>query len=685
MLKREIKRIAFLQEYENRPEKLMEVIPEVAEKGYRAVGIAAKIGQEEYIKKLANQAGRYELEVTAFTGYMKYEQAWLKEHPEHRMILSNEGDSEDQDKVVINWGCPFNPEFKKRYFDFLKFLGGIENMSEVWINDEASLGHSSGVIGCYCPLCRNAWRDEFGDDIPAPPFEDVEMKRRFIEWRFNRWNAVHSEMKKVLMEHHSVRAVFLTDPGTCFWKNPWISGVDLAGMLEGIDGFMTDPYYTFHLAWGDKGFLPREVYLGECCRFLRGMAGKEKIAEICTQGFSHPTFIRPLDERDGRFAGIVPLAVGINNVTSYTYLLQKASAMQSSYEESFKLDKYFSQTQPVKFVSIVDSLETQCFDFDGDEDNWHESCMFPFSELCRHYGLPYSYLPSRRLKADGLRDLPVVVLPNVSRLSSEQCVVLRDYVEGGGNLIACGEIGWSEFLYDVFGITSLRKCNNVAESEFECVGKQPAFSDLPWPDEVTGGYSGGTYYPAMGLNRPVKVGVRDDSDVVARFYGDEKLADSPAIIRKSVGKGNVVYVAGIPARLYRRREYGLDCLNFAPMVISRMIDEIAGSRLVLRVRDFPPEVPMKKVRPLDNRNMPTMEFLPCVGENIYLATVASYFKEPFSLTIEARIPNGKKLRDIRELTDDVKITKYKVVDDKVDVDINFGFDDSVKVVGIFFE
>ncbi len=694
MSKRKIKRIAFLQEYENRPERLIKIIPEVARKGYCAIGLAVRIGQEKYIEELAGEAERNNLEMMAFTGYMKYEQGWLKEHPGHRMILSNEGDSEDQDRVSINWGCPFNPEFKRRYLNFLRFLGSIDNMTEIWINDEASLGRNSRSIGCYCDVCRNDWRKEFGNEMPVPPFENNEIREEFIRWRFARWNAVHWEMKKALCEHHNVRAIFLTDPGTCWWVNPWISGVDFSSMLEGIDGLMTDPYYTFHLSWGDKGFVPREVYLSECCRFVKGIAGDEKVGEICTQGFSHPTFTRPLDERDGLWAGIVPLALGIDSVTSYTYLLQKVSPMQESYERTFGVDKFFSKAKPIDFVGIVDSLETQCFHFCRDEDNWHGECMLPVSELARHSGLAYRYLPSGKIVTDEIFKLPVLILPNVSCLSEKQCDALLKYVESGGTLIGFGEIGTRDevgkivrrnFLSDMFGITSIDVGEYVSECEFEANGRQSAFSNLAWPDEIVGRYGGGIYYPAMGLECPVKITVKNDVDIIAKFAGNEKLLGCPAIVSSSLGQGKTIYVGGISKRLYMRREYGLRILNFAPIVISRLINDLVEEKPVLRVKGFPPIVPMKKVRPLDPRNMPTMEFLPCVGENLYLATIASYFKKPFALKIEAIVPQGKKLKEIRELVENVDVDKYELSGDRVVIEAEFGFNDSLKVFGIFFE
>ena len=177
-VRRKIKRIAFLQEYRNRPDTLKELLPEVADKGYHAVAFAARPGQETFIAELSREAGRRDLEVMTFTGFMKYEEAWLNEHPEQRMVLCSENGTLDQDKVRVNWGCPFNPEFRKRYFTFLEFLGKIPEITEVWINDEAFMGFDEESFGCYCQTCRKDWESVFGGEIPpAPPSRTTVRKR----------------------------------------------------------------------------------------------------------------------------------------------------------------------------------------------------------------------------------------------------------------------------------------------------------------------------------------------------------------------------------------------------------------------------------------------------------------------------------------------------------------------------
>ena len=695
MPRRSIKRIAFLQEYRNRPETLKELLPEVAEKGYHAAAFSATIGKEQFIVELAEEAERVGLEVMAFTGFMKYQEAWLKDHPEQKLVLVTDLGAEDQDQLSVHWGCPFNPEFQKRYFDFLASLGRIPNLTEAWINDEAYLGFDEKRLGCYCPICREAWAGEFGGGIPRPPFKDQPEKAQFVHWRFRRWNEVHRKMRAALNIDHSVRAIFLSNPPCCIGLNPWISAVNLPGMLEVVDGVMTDPYYTFHDVSAYTRSMPREIYLSEYCRYLRGMAGEDKLSEVCAQGFSHPTFTRPFDEQDGWWAGVIPLALGINNVTAYTYALQKISPMQKTYEAAFQLDSYFARTQPVDFIAVVDSLETQCFHMDAAAGggSWKLSRMIPLADTMRHHALPYTYISSQHLEIRDLRRWPVLVLPGVSCLSGKTKEALREYVATGGILVACGETATRDkigrvvpdsFMEEVFGIASQLPCE--AAFQFSETGEHPAFADIPWPDEITAQYMDGTNIPVLGLSHAVAVEISDETQALARFNPDGGMAsDKPALTIHSFGKGTAIYCAGSTERVFVRPEFGKGVINHAGRVLAHLIREMALDKLPLRAKSFPPRVPMQELRPLDRRLMPTVEFMPCIGDNLYLATIASYFKEPMTFPIEAVLPEGKICREVRELVSNQPIDEIRRKGNGAEIDVNLGFQDCIKVFAFILE
>ena len=692
---RSIRRVAFLLDYRNRDSELKHVVPEVAAKGYHAVAFAARIGEEDPFVELADEAARFRLEVIGFTQYMKSQTTHLAYHPDQRMVRSSDKAALDQDQLPVSTGCPFNPAFLDRYLDFLARIARAPNMTDVLLNDESSLGADADRMGCYCHVCQKAWHEEFGGEIPRPPFKGREEKSRFVHWRWRRWNQVHGRMKEALNRHHPVRAVFQSSPNSCLLgRNPWVTAVDLASMVEAIDGVMTDPYYTFHLAASAGPFVPREIYLSEHCRFLRGLAGPGKSAEVCPPGFSHPTFTRPLDERDGWWTGVIPAALGMDAVAPYSYLLQRISPVMETYEQSFRLDEYFARTRPVSFAAVVNSLETQCFHIDGDtwargEAFWLHSRMMPVGALLRHHCLPYTYLPSRRLVAETLREWPVVALPTVTCLSAEARDHLRDYVRAGGILVTFGETATrdetggllsDEFTEELFGVKDLTPGRQSLR--FEPAREAATFAALAWPDEITAGYQDGASYPVLALRYTVLAEVDASAEILARFSGEpvpSAGAGFPAMTIKHVGRGAGVFVAGTPSHEAVREEFdGMLVLNFAGRVIGETIMELAGDRLPLRVSPRPPATAMQTVRPLDRRLVPATEFLPCVGEDLYLAAVVSYFREASRFQIEADL-NGRGCQRVRELVADEEVRNLTQEGDTAIVDVALTCDDAIRV------
>ena len=115
---RKILRFALLQNYAGHSEKLVDDMPEVARKGYHGVFLWAKIDEREKVRPLCERAASLGLKTALGTGYMKYQYKYLADHPEQRLVQA--GGSLDQDGLTTtNWGCPFNEDFKARYFDFV--------------------------------------------------------------------------------------------------------------------------------------------------------------------------------------------------------------------------------------------------------------------------------------------------------------------------------------------------------------------------------------------------------------------------------------------------------------------------------------------------------------------------------------------------------------------------------------
>lgn len=657
MKSRKITRVALLQNYEGMPEKLLGELDEVRAKGYPMV-ILAEMDGAATLRSLCEKASSLGLQVGVFTGYMKYDYKHLAEHPEQQMVFAKA--ALDQDKIGMSgWGCPFNPGFKRRYFNRLRHIAALPGVVQVDLNDEAYL-----ASGCYCEVCKQAYAAEIGGPMPCKPSpknEDWQDNRwrEYLAWRMKRWNAVHREMADVIHAvNPKVRASFQTSPAADLWMNPWHTAVDLAAMAEELDSISTDPYYTFHR----RIFDPPEVYLSEWARFLAGIMPEGKQAWMIPQGFSHPTFTRPLGEADGIWSAIVPPACGLNIIAPYTYTLQRCSPVLRSYENCFRLDPYFEKTAPLQYAAVVHGLKSEVFKHPLPMETPHSydgTRLFPVSESLRHGGVPYGYLPDAKLRhlkiLDGFR---VVVLPEIACLSEPERAGVGAFIRGGGNAVILGALGSANetgndsprsLMAELFDLEA--GPSPEGECQFRLTDRNPVADAVQRPSaESARRYMDGTWTPLFALSHCRTAQPPSDAQILGEFLDDDgKPTGKPAILQFERYGGRVVWFAGFPTRRARNPRYDTMAINLAHQLFARMTEWAAVSRPVLRVEDWPPTVPMRTLRPLDPRFMPTFEFFPLVGEDCFLGVVTSYFREPTTFPMVLDVPAGKRVKRVREL------------------------------------
>ena len=682
MASRTITRVALLQDYTGASELLLPVIDDVAAKGYDAVAFFIKLEELDVFRRLCEKAASLGLGVSVFTGYMKYQYEYLSRHPQQRMVSVSGG--VDQDGISNHsWGCPFNPDFKQRYFDFLRAIAAMPGVFRIAVNDEAYLGD-----GCYCAHCQRAWAEQVGGQMPRieSPREDDwddERWRAYLHWKMNRWDLVHGEMAEIVHQvNPATQVIFQASPAVDLWRNPWITGVNLAGMVEHLDGLSTDPYYTFHDV---PHFQPREVYLSEWSRFLAGIVPAGKVAEMVPQAFSHPTFTRPLGAQDGYWAALVPPACGIDTVTPYTYTLQRCSPMQKTYEDCFRLDGYFERTAPLQYAGLVHGAQTEIYrrpmpaqtpgSYDGTR-------VLPVADALRHRGLPYAYIPDSRLHdAEALRSFPVLILPEVNCLSTAQAQGIGHYAEAAGNLVILGQLGVCDEVgspHDASLLQQTADIEVIAETDeqrhFTLVPTHPLADALQTllDEDIPERLRTDCYAPTGALTHCVDAEVPADAEVIAEFVtADGTATGRPAIV--SLDRGSrVVWFAGFPART-TVTPVGINVRNHAHLLLPALAEWAAGDKPPLRVENWPPSVPMKDLRPLDHRYMPTCEFFPLAGDDLFVGLVTSYFGEPTAFPIVLDIPPGKQLQSIEEAISGAQVS-FEIRDGQATVEVALDFD-----------
>ena len=94
-VKRQIMRIALLQDYENQPEKLLDLLDEVAAKGYEGVDTWMSAMDIDAVEVFCSRAQALGLSVGVATGYMVGQYKHIAEHPEQPSGASGDSKSED--------------------------------------------------------------------------------------------------------------------------------------------------------------------------------------------------------------------------------------------------------------------------------------------------------------------------------------------------------------------------------------------------------------------------------------------------------------------------------------------------------------------------------------------------------------------------------------------------------------
>jgi hypothetical protein len=680
---KQINRIAFLQDYTGHPENLLPLLPEVKKKGYSHVAFSAMFHELNMVKCLSEEAHALGLKSCCFTAYMKYQQKYLSQNIDHRMVCSNE--DKDQDNLDIFWGCPFNLQFLRRYLDFLQVLATYHGVDEIWVNDEAALGTSESSFGCYCASCRNLYEQEFNLSMPEVVDWHDQQWKIFIAWRFKLWSNVHGKMKRAIKEiNPKIRVAFLTSPSVAFSSSKnWVTGIDLAAMTKQIDGIYTDPYYTFHHNLAIN-FIPRENYLSEWCRFLSSIMPEGKNAGIVPQGFSHATFSRPLSEADGYWSALIPVATGITNIAPYTYTLQKKSPVQKSYEKCLKLDKYFEQVDPLKYAALVYGFNSGTYSWNNKNSSYDLDVVLPCAESLRQHGIPYQYLHDSQLQTRDLSAYKILILPQISCLSLSQFELILEYWKKGGNLLILGQFATYDelgqrrkdnLLLSHFGINFTDELSQDGKFELLSLSASYFGKNFKQRSNAFAKYQDGVYQPVFSLNHACKITHDGRGDAIGIFSDKH-----PALIVQAEKKdcGRMAYFAGIPNRLYYNANYQLNVQNLSTRLFASATEWVAGSPSELNVDRWPPNVPMNKLRPCDPRLASTMEFFPLKGKNCFIGMVVSYFKEPCKFKMSIAIPRNAQLIKVTELITQKQV-KFSSTSQQATINVEIGFDTSVLV------
>lgn len=617
------------------------VIEAIAAEGYDDVGLML-IPDEGNMGNQINQGftlaqgrqihdwcRRHGLAVTVFTGYMKYEEPLLAREPWRAMVtIGGPGEGRDSDGLRSDWLCPFRPENLERYFSrMLEPVTQWPSLRELHLNDEAFLGFSTGDIGCYCDHCREEYRLQFGQDPPTRPDWSGPAWRRWIEYRFERWTAVHAGLRQrikalrpdvmVGIQHSPIAPLFA-------W-NPWKTAVDLGRDARAMDLLATDPYHFMHVYVAT--IRPHRRLLTEGVRGLSGACLSDRAMTIYPQGFMPPGQSVPMGRADGVLAGVVPFALGAAAVSPYTYEMMKIiPGFDDAWQRCRRLMPYFRKCRPEAFVTVIAPVQTEIHGHP--QSDWGSKYMVGLMDLMYRAGLPWRWFWDGRLEeAAGQLRGPVIV-PEAHCLTEGQLGVLRRLAQRGEGVLWVGSVADGNWQ----GGFDLQPDAREGEFELQAAGAGGLFNDLPGP-----------------------VVLQSQVDRPANLEGtiEGKIAEQAGLITLEGAAGRQAWLAGLPKfNCVSRDIHGAVGRQTGGVeLLRRLLLWLAQREPVARLDPFPFVNQYAKLRPWDLRGVHNAELFPMVAEDGILAIVLPYTPVGFETAILFRPPKGR-IKRVTELWSD---------------------------------
>jgi hypothetical protein len=319
---------------------------------------------------------------------------------------------------------PYNFEFMTQVHQEIMELYGLDGIfSNRWAG--------SGM--CYCEHCLHDFEAFSGKRVPIMISRDDPAYQKYRQWETERLRELWS------LWDRTIRAI---RPAARFIPNGFPDNV--------VTGRLSDIFFTDHQ--GRSG-LTAPWSNGKRAKELRATMGMKPLGGIFSIGLEE--WPRWKDSVQSEAEIRIWVADGIaNNMRPWfvkfagtVYDKRWLGVVEKIYGWHHRCERYLRNTAPLARVAMVDSEQTDRYY--GGRD-WqqrsidHETGMYHALIEAR---VPFEMVNDRLLDAEHTKPFKLLILPNVAALSEAQCEQLRQFVRGGGSLLATFETS----LYDEQG------------------------------------------------------------------------------------------------------------------------------------------------------------------------------------------------------------------------------------------
>ena len=394
---------------------------------------AATLGDSDVFGHLVEGCRKMDMSVLCRTDAHAVHQDARDAHPEW-IAVESDGSLRPHWSMPGVWvTCALGPY----NFDFMDRVN--QEIMELYAVDGIFCNRWSGSGICYCDSCRALFAAFSGSEIPRKPDRDSDVMVAYLQWREQRLFELCDQWDA---------AIRRINPGARFIPN---SG---GGATSDLDMVRLGDY-------SDILFIDRQSRHGTMAPWANGRNGKElrsvmgrkPIGGIFSTGIEEEFRWKDSVQTEPELRVWVADAVANGLKPWFTKFCGRVyddrwmPVVQDIYRTYAEWEPHLRLNEPVADAGIVFSQDTSRLYARGSARELVDAPISGFYQALLEDRTLFEMVHAGTLSAERLAGFRAVVLPNVAALSDAQCDVLREYVRGGGGLVATFESS----LYDEHG------------------------------------------------------------------------------------------------------------------------------------------------------------------------------------------------------------------------------------------
>ena len=385
--------------------------------------------------------------------------------------------------------------------------------------------HTNFQPGCKCDFCRKRFKKDTGLDLPERVDYESHNFRIWVNWRY-----------EVLMDvwKRIVEAVEVVKPeATVCFNNyrrrplkPWNTAIPMRKIK--LNAIMSSELDAFPFQ------ADIQMKINQAYGFKKGVESWWPLHNYGNAWAPCPDKLTAVQAVLGCISAGGIASCGTGETAKQAALVLKE--MENAAAPRFP----YLGGRTIEYAAIVASQQTMDFWAKNNANKvWDE--IHGANEILLHSHLQSSVIFEDHLEKENLSKYPIIILGNMVCISKKQAKGLKEYVEAGGVLFACDQVGELDelgypyrkpILDELLGIVSRDKTKGVPALEIKDKKLLSACREYP--------------YVSLQTSHTM---VKPSSDVVVlgKIYDrikatiEKETKNYPGLWKRKIGKGNIIY------------------------------------------------------------------------------------------------------------------------------------------------